>query len=47
MVGDAAGFFSQSSPELLLEVVTKTANSLLGEWAKQRQRWDSGGVAKN
>jgi hypothetical protein len=24
----------------------KTANSLLGEWAEQRQKWASGGLAK-
>jgi hypothetical protein len=46
MVNDVAGVLPSVFFELLLEIVRKTANSLLGEWAEQRQRWTSSGSAK-
>jgi hypothetical protein len=48
MVGDAAGFFSRSSPGLLLEVVDEDGEQLArGVGEATGQRWASGGVAKN
>jgi hypothetical protein len=46
MVDDVAGVLPSVFFELLLEIVRKMANSLLGEWAEQRQRWTSSGSAK-
>jgi hypothetical protein len=46
MVNDVAGVLPSVFFELLLETVRKTTNSLLGEWAEQRQRWTSSGLAK-
>jgi hypothetical protein len=46
MVDDGVGVLPSVFFELLLEIVRKTANSLLGEWAEQRQRWTSSGLAK-
>jgi hypothetical protein len=47
MVNDVAGVLPPVFFELLLEIVRKTANSLLGEWAEQRQRWTLSGLAKS
>jgi hypothetical protein len=47
MVGDEGwGSSLGLLPSLFWRLSTKTADSLLGEWAEQRQRWASGGLAK-
>jgi hypothetical protein len=46
MVDDGVGILPSVFFELLLGITRKTANSLLGEWAEQRQRWTSSGLAK-
>jgi hypothetical protein len=46
MVDDGVGILPSVFFELILEIVRKTANRLLGEWAEQMQRWTSSGLAK-
>jgi hypothetical protein len=46
MVDDGVGVLPSVFFELLREIVRKTATSFLGEWAEQRQRWTSSGLAK-
>jgi hypothetical protein len=46
MVNDGVGVLPSVFFELLREIVRKTANSLLGDWAEQWRRWTSSGLAK-